>query len=220
MFLKFNYYKKYFFGHRFGIKYFNFVFLNNHFRIFFYLLESFCQSGCNVFFLGNDLRFGAKFFDNLSKFYLQNLNKPFYRALLTNDYNYKSESFMLGDLYPAVEAKLLLQANLRGWENSSLFMSNINLISNLKRNIYLVLSGSNNLIDYKLLNTRNNIVIFIGFESLVLYFNNYRLFLDLDNEHSYKYLQFIVIFLLNVFSLNVENYSRFLSFYNFYSLLK
>ena len=83
----------------------------------------------------------SKFFDNLSKFYLQNLNKPFYRALLTNDYNYKSESFMLGDLYPAVEAKLLLQANLRGWENSSLFMSNINLISktNDPKNLFSLL---------------------------------------------------------------------------------
>lgn len=53
MFNKFYYFKDYFLGYRFGVRYYNVSFLNIRFRIFFSLLEFFCQVGCNIYFMGN-----------------------------------------------------------------------------------------------------------------------------------------------------------------------
>jgi len=85
MFLRFTYYKDFFLGHRFGLKYYNSTYLNFRFRIFFFLMESFFQSGCNLFFIGGDSRLGVKFFKDLSKFYFFTSRTFFYRGILNND---------------------------------------------------------------------------------------------------------------------------------------
>jgi len=101
-----------------------------------------------------------------------------------------------------------------------LFLSNYNLISNSKKNIFLIFGNSEALEDYDLILKKNNILIFVGLAGLDLYYSGYRLFLDFNNEGSFKYLQFLIFFILNIFSLNSINFTKISSFYNVYSLLK
>lgn len=220
MFNKFIYYRDYFLGYRFGIKYYNIGFLNLRFRIFFYVLESFCQLGCNIFFIANTDKFSLRFFKDLAKTNILFQNKSFYRGILTNDHVYKG---VVGSFFYDLEnLGYNFLSFYRGyeWEDPFFFYSNLTLISNIKRNIFLVIGDFLSFTTHDIIKFKNNILIFVGYTGINLFYDSYRLFLDLKYGRSFKYIQIIISFILNIFSLNIKNYNRVSFFYNLYKLFK
>jgi len=183
-------------------------------------MESFCQAGCNVFFIGSDSRMSIKFFKDLYRFYFFTVNNFFYRGLLSNDSGYKFSSKFLPNSALNIQSRFLLDNLEVNWENYFFLFSNFNLISNSKKNIFLIFGHSYNFVDYNAVLNKNNILVFVGFVGINLFYEGYRLFLDFSNENTFKYLQFLIFFLLNFFSLDEENYLKFSSFCNVYSILK
>jgi len=216
MFNKFIYQNEYFKGHRFGIKYYNGMFLNSRFRIFFFLLESFCLNGCNFFFLGDHRRINSRFFLDLSKFYFLLNRQFFFRGSLTNESLHPHLNTLVFKNLNNLKFNLLIENQNLDY----LFFFNLGLISNLKRNIFLIFGDSLDKARYDLIISQYNIILFIGFSGISLYYDTHRLFLDFSNENTFKYLQFLVFFLLNLTTLSKNQYHKFEFFFNLYNIVR